>query len=262
MTASFTSEVNRLWQEQLEEWPLLRRNTVALAQCLTRDIKLPSGLSYRVQFNPARAISTGAAVDASSIAQRPCFLCAKNRPKEQRGLDVPQCPEFEILANPYPIFPGHLTIVSRHHKPQLVADAIEPLRQLSALLPGYILFFNGATCGASAPDHLHLQAVPQQYLPLLNTPQKLPFRWFSDLTQATDYDPEQFNILINQSGMVAIPRRIHRPSFYGTDEGQMLVSPAAIDLAGVIITPRREDFEAMNAEIVLELLRQTCYATI
>lgn len=43
------------------------------------------------------------------------------------------------------------------------------------------------------------------------------------------------------------PRKRHRPSCYGnTLDDEYLISPGALDMGGVIVTPRREDFEKLN----------------
>ncbi|MDE6121064.1 MAG: DUF4922 domain-containing protein, partial [Muribaculaceae bacterium] len=59
--------------------------------------------------------------------------------------------------------------------------------------------------------------------------------------------------------LVVIPRKKHRPSFYGTEgEGCMLLSPASVDMGGVFITPRREDFDKMDAEIIKKIFNELC----
>ena len=39
-----------------------------------------------IRHIPHRVLSTTAAVDAQSVAQRPCFLCAGNLPPEEEGM--------------------------------------------------------------------------------------------------------------------------------------------------------------------------------
>ena len=56
--------------------------------------------------------------------------------------------------------------------------------------------------------------------------------------------------------MVVFVRRKHRPNCYFADgDAQILVSPGAIDMGGLIITPREEDFEKMTAHIATNILR-------
>ena len=56
---------------------------------------------------------------------------------------------------------------------------------------------------------------------------------------------------------VVFLRKLHRPACY-TAEGdeQMLVSPGALDMSGLIITPRKEDFERMTPEIAVSILKE------
>lgn len=61
--------------------------------------RLNNGL--KLQFNPARMVSTGAKIDKATIAKRPCFLCKDNRPQVQ--ISLPFGEEFDILVNPFPI---------------------------------------------------------------------------------------------------------------------------------------------------------------
>ena len=100
--------------------------------------KLP--ISLHVQCNPARLVSTGAKVDKASIAARPCFLCATNRPEEQQSLDLNE--EFEWLVNPFPILTHHYTIAAKQHRPQRFLDAYEAMIQAAKALPEEYIVFN------------------------------------------------------------------------------------------------------------------------
>ena len=123
------------------------------------------GVQIKVQFNPGRLISTSAKVDAASIKERKCFLCAENLPPAQRG--IPCDGEYIVLCNPFPIFPEHFTIPSLHHTPQLIRDSFAALLRLTRELGSrYTVLYNGPRCGASAPDHLHFQAGNRSYLPI------------------------------------------------------------------------------------------------
>lgn len=117
-----------------------------------------------VQYNPERVRSATAFVDRSAVVARPCFLCQNNLPVEQLGISVLN--RYRLLCNPYPIAPYHFTIAERQHCPQQIAGRIDHLLALSELLPRYAVFYNGAHCGASAPDHFHFQALPATFLPL------------------------------------------------------------------------------------------------
>lgn len=59
--------------------------------------------------------------------------------------------------------------------------------------------------------------------------------------------------------LAVVPRKRHRPSFYGTEgEGCMLLSPASVDMGGAFITPRREDFERVDAALLERVFGELC----
>ena len=278
--------LDTFFETQIQEWATARKNHEDLSQVWCRELastKLPVAL--RVQCNPARLVSTGAKIDKASIAARPCFLCAKNRPAEQQSLDLNE--DFKWLVNPFPILPYHYTIASKEHRPQRFLDAYEAVIQTTKALPeAYIVFYNGPHCGASAPDHLHLQAgigagIPLvEYAKRLNTGIKLqalsPFGYLVyliDNAEKTDtfnrlyeslpipegeYEP-RMNIVAYRKGdkvsLLVIPRREHRPHYYNAEgDTKYLISPGALDMCGLIVTPRAEDYERLTAQKAADIL--------
>jgi len=119
---------------------------------------------FRVQYNAARVRSSAAKTDAASIAQRPCFLCKEHRPPTQKSVDWKG--RYEILQNPFPIFPQHLTIPTYEHTPQDIRGRWGDMLALAAEMPDFTVFFNGPKCGASAPDHMHFQAGSRHFMPI------------------------------------------------------------------------------------------------
>ncbi len=158
-----SADAEKLLNEQLNEWELARKNFEALKGVRNKDFDF-GGFKVRVQFNPARIQSTAAKVDAKSIQERKCFLCSGNLPSEQRGL--PFGTEYQILANPFPIFPKHFTIPTYAHVDQLILDRYADMLDLAKNLETYSIFYNGPKCGASAPDHAHFQAGNTGFMPL------------------------------------------------------------------------------------------------
>ena len=158
------SKAHALLEQQKGAWEMLRNGYDTLRTVRTRVFEF-DGFQIKVQFNPGRLISTVAKVDAASIKERKCFLCADNLPPAQRG--IPWDGEYLLLCNPFPIFPEHFTIPSVRHTPQLISDSfptlLNPTRDLGAR---YTVLYNGPKCGASAPDHLHFQAGNREYLPI------------------------------------------------------------------------------------------------
>ncbi len=231
---------------QLGSWPEAAERHRALAHVESRSIDV-FGQKVTVQFNPSRAISTAAKVDAASIAARPCFLCAANRPRQQSGL---AWKGYTILVNPYPIFRGHLVIAADSHTPQSLKGRTADMRELSRLLPGYTVLFNGARAGASAPDHMHFQAVPSEYV-------TVPRFCFSyELPEGAEPESDEMvNVLCTDGRITVIPRRAHRPSRYG----EITVSPASIDMGGTFITVRREDFERLDSDLLEEIVSDVTF---
>lgn len=155
--------VESLFREQLAEWPLAKQNYEALNKVLVRDIDL-GGCSVRIQFNPERMRSSAAKIDTKSIQERKCFLCPAHLPVEQKG--IPFGKDYQILVNPFPIFPMHLTVPVMDHIDQLIYDRFEDMLDLAEALEGFVVFYNGPKCGASAPDHMHFQAGNKGFLPV------------------------------------------------------------------------------------------------
>ena len=60
---------------------------------------------------------------------------------------------------------------------------------------------------------------------------------------------------------VVFPRWKHRPACYPTDNGtndtdSLMVSPGALDMAGLIINPRKEDFDKITANRAVDILKE------
>ena len=295
----YSETVDGLFEEQFRDWSLARDNYRQLDGVRVRKISF-TGYDIAVQYNPGRITSSAAKVDARSIEARPCFLCEKNRPKEQRG--VPFDGGYIILINPFPIFRRHLTIVSGSHTPQRISGSFSDMLNMAEALPGYVIFYNGPQCGASAPDHLHFQAGNKGFLPVesdMHNPDlciKVASSGGTDLWLWKDYgrgmmtmtgsdpvalvshftiffdryaltQPEKpepmLNILAFHSDGIwtvhIIPRRVHRPACYFAEgAGKILLSPAAVDLGGVYITPREEDFEKITAADISGIMKEVC----
>lgn len=268
-------EIIEFFELQLAEWPEVKARFAELQNVVAKDVDL-SEIRVKVTHNPARIRSSAAKVDKKSIAERPCFLCDKNRPAEQHHLDWRG---YKILVNPYPILPQHFTIVAKEHRPQNIADAVADMTSLAKMMPDFAIFYNGPACGASAPDHFHFQAVRRDALPMYNEWDRPAFPMgYIALTgdKATQQELDKVMRLLPREGgeieakvniyctmrdgepeIIILPRRKHRPDFYG-EEG-MLVSPASIDLAGVMVAARKSDFDKFNVQTITEIYHQLCY---
>src|SRR5215813_8446508 len=155
-----------LAEQQLTTWPMLRDAVAGLARVEYKRLRV-RGSEVLAQFNPQRIVSTAAKVDAAAIKQRPCFLCAENLPPEERGIAFGA--DFVALYNPFPVLPRHLVITSRQHIPQTIDGNFGTLLDLALDLGDeFFALYNGAACGASAPDHLHFQACERKLPPIIS----------------------------------------------------------------------------------------------
>jgi hypothetical protein len=291
--------VNELFDSQLKDWNLASVNYQLLSKVKTRAVDF-DGFRIFVQFNPERIRSSAAKVDAKSIHERPCFLCEKNRPAEQKGIQIGE--DLVILVNPFPIFNRHLTIPTNRHTDQRIKGNFGQMLFLAKVLPDFIVFYNGPECGASAPDHLHFQAGNRGFLPVETDFEKMKlvkiirenhrletWYWsgyhrgmltlrgereenvieaFLDIyNKLAEMQPGKsepmLNILAYFSGnkwvVHIIPRKLHRPTQYFAEEDKrILLSPASVDLGGVIIVPREEDFVKITAEDIIDIFSQVC----
>ena len=289
------SSISRFFNRQLEMWEDARHRFRDLKHVEVRQLSD----QLKVQFNPARIVSTGAKIDKHTLGERPCFLCERNRPKEQMTKQIDD--HFQLLVNPFPILPVHFTIPATKHQPQSIYRHYGEMHRLLSLHSELMVFYNGPKCGASAPDHLHFQAGTSGVLPLqtnwqrlsrnltdvisLNDEEKISVLRdflvpaFVIISKSEDSDEELFHRLYRSMPMrgdesepmmniiawrkgdefisVVIPREKHRPdAYFAEGEAQMMVSPGALDMAGLIITPREEDFCKINLDKATALLRE------
>lgn len=289
------SSISRFFNRQLEVWTDARHRFRDLKHVETRQFSD----QLKLQWNPARIVSTGAKIDKKTLGERPCFLCDKNRPKEQMSKQIDE--KFHLLVNPFPILPVHFTIPARKHQPQLIYKNYGEMHRFISLHSDLMVSYNGPKCGASAPDHLHFQAGTNGILPLqtnwqrlsrnltdiisLNDEEKISVvrdfivpafviisksaesdealfrRLYKAMPQRGDETEPMMNIISWRKGeefiSVVIPREKHRPeAYFAEGDAQFVVSPGALDMSGLIITPREEDFRKLTEEKALSLLQE------
>ena len=287
------SSLMRFFYRQLQTWDDVRRRYRDLEAVETREL-VADDFALVAQWNPARIRSTGAKIDAKSIAERPCFLCAENRPKEQMHRVVDG--NYELLVNPFPILPVHFTLPTLKHKPQRILPMYGEVLRLARRNADLTILYNGPYCGASAPDHAHLQVVNSGILPLQSSWQRLSRdlvevvrqgddegiwhvadypaaafvirshaielgeqlfkRLYDSLPLAAGHAEPMLNIIAWRQGddllSVVLPRRKHRPDCYG----ECMISPGAVDMGGLLITPREEDFRQLTPGLALDILHE------
>lgn len=284
-------EADSYFRRQLEVWHDTRRRYDELAHMEQRTLE--NGLV--LQHNPARIVSTGAKMDRETLAQRPCFLCLPQRPQEQLHRPcfdhyellvnpypiLPRHFTLPCLVHTPQHIRGHFTDLLRmarsltghlvfYNGPRCGASApdhlhfqagsrgVVPLerdlhRWLSAepflqsadeslsaytlegyACPGWVLFCRGNDAEAERVFHTCLAACPG--LSVVPEPGINLLAW-----QETD-----------ATVVVVLPRSKHRPASYPSP----LVSPGALDMGGLIITPRREDFERLTATAAAALIAE------
>ena len=156
-------DLDRFVCAQLSQWPLAKDNFDAVKSVKIKEMEV-NGLKIKAQFNPSRIISSVAKTDKASLEKRACFLCPEHRFPEQ--FCIPFEGRYDILLNPYPIFPDHLVIAASSHTEQSIWGRYEDILAMAETFPGYTFFYNGPKCGASAPDHHHFQACGNSLMPL------------------------------------------------------------------------------------------------
>lgn len=278
--------IDTLFEQQRETWPLLRDGEAALGGLQKKTLTSGSE-SVVVQVNPARRRSTQAKTDAKSVAARACFLCPENMPAEERGIafeDLVVMPNpFPVLPL-HTTIAGR-----EHLPQRIGGRVEMMLRLAEAIGPDLTVFYNGPRCGASAPDHFHFQAASADAIPILaQLPRRdgehsivahssfgrhmLVFggagladvgadieRAIGTLRQidsanAEPVDEPMLNLIAHfQEGRFAavlFPRAAHRPAcFFKTGGEQLTISPAVLEMCGILVTTEPDHFARVNAEV-------------
>jgi len=287
-----------LLSEQKETWRDLKHGYESLKDTKVREITC-NGFSVRVQRNPGRIRSTLADVGETSVNERPCFLCLSNLPEDQKGVLYRE--KFLVLCNPMPVFSGHFTIAHIVHQPQTILEHIDTFLQLMTDFgSNWSILYNGPRCGASAPDHLHFQAIPSGNMPIEkeitdekrriqivhidgvqvlrvedlgreliiiegNDPARMAdvFKQIvAELKKVCNTNNEpMMSIIGSHDGekwrLLVFPRAKHRPdAFFREGDAQVIVSPAVIEMGGVLVTPIERDFERLNASAVENIFEE------
>jgi hypothetical protein len=194
-----------------------------------------------------------------------------------------------------PVFSGHFTIAHIVHQPQSITEHIETFFHLmSDFGSNWSILYNGPKCGASAPNHLHFQAIPSGNMPIekeiTDDKRRMQIAHVDgvlvsrahgigrelivlegddpvDMASAfkrivvelkklsnTDNEP-MMNIIGFHDGqtwrLVVFPRAKHRAdSFFREGDTRVAVSPAVIEMGGVLVTPVARDFERLDVSAV------------
>lgn len=295
--------------EHMYDHELTLGGRAALQYGLLRDVKkrtlLIGDFEAILFFNPGRVHSVMADVSAKTLATRRCFLCPEGLESMQQtfvwGKDAKAGRNdydgtYAIRVNPFPIFAPHFTLSSVEHEPQQMRGHYADMLRLVHDMPEYTVFYNGARCGASAPDHMHFQAVKTGSLPMQvyvdihrQLPQFCPSaRWlhgtnlqemeqaffaevdiFAKKKQAPTCqqdlpprpDAADFNAISWWNGeynTVIQFRRQSRPAcFFAEDPNErILISPGAVEMSGVAIVTTEDSFQKLTADKLRDIITE------
>lgn len=292
-TEPLLPRIEALFAQQHVTWTTFREGEAALQHLQTKTLTL-GGERIIVQVNPARRRSTHAKVDAKSVAARRCFLCPENMPPEERGVAFE---DLVVLPNPYPVVPRHCTIAHREHRPQQLTGRVATFLRLAAAIgPEMAAFYNGARCGASAPDHFHFQASSAAEIPILAqlpaladrhqrmaqtnfgrsflafvSPNALDVEADIELAietlhrlENTNVEP-MFNLLAcyrdGRYIAVLFPRAAHRPACYlAKGPERIAVSPAVLEMSGILVVTDPQQFDRVDAATAEFIYKQVSIA--
>lgn len=294
-------KAHALFEDQKSSWPQLGTNWEKLGAARLRRFDF-DGFTIQVQNNPKRIVSSAAKVDKTSIKNRQCFLCAQNRPTEEKNVWVGV--DYEILCNPFPIFKEHFTIPKAEHTPQVIGSEFLRFLDLSRELPDLVVFYNAPSCGASAPDHMHFQAGNRGFMPIedelraITTKHGRTLKHYPELTVTAVEDGLRRFVLLEsmekavlngafkhilafvrtlQPGeepminmlsyysdgwqILVFPRERHRPwQYFAEGAKNILLSPASVDMGGMLITPLEKDFNKITREDIQDIFSQVTYS--
>jgi hypothetical protein len=186
-----------------------------------------------------------------------------------------------------------MTIAFRDHVPQVLEGRINDLCRLArALGPEMFVIYNGPRCGASAPDHMHFQSCQSKDVPLFvqlpvdaHKDQVVPCTtWgrnmlvcsFKQAEQAQDciqsiisalkdLTAEQSEPMINIVALyrndryiiILFPRAKHRSAcYFAQPQQQILISPAAVEMAGIIVVANVNHFDRVDETVVLDMYKE------
>lgn len=290
-----------LLHEQQKSWKTAGDNYLALENVKSKVLDFDT-FKIKVQFNPARLVSSAAKVDEKSIQERKCFLCSKNLPEEQKAL--PFGLNYQVLVNPFPIFPEHFTIPIIEHQDQRILSRFEDMLDMAKALDQFTIFYNGPKCGASAPDHAHFQAGNRGFLPIEKewkvVDQELIYMkpglslyvlknylrntlvieaeskegsicLFEKIYQLLEVKPGEDEPMLNlltwyEDGWwitCIFPREKHRPTCYFAEgDANLLISPASVDMGGVLITPLEKDFDKITAGDIQAIFKEVVISDV
>jgi Domain of unknown function (DUF4922) len=285
----FRARVRGMLAQQLETWPMLRVGAAGLAEVQYKKLIVRNS-DVLAQFNPKRIVSTTARVDSATIGQRPCFLCPENLPPEEKGIEfgedfIALCNPFPVLRDHLVVTARHhipqaiegnfgvLLDLSRelgadwftvYNGPKCGASAPDHLhfqacsREILPIIRDIDRWDRTPIQSSSAVDTFTLREYRVNSIIARSSDREALIGWFDRLlgwlAGESDEEP-MINLIVTSDEMgltvIVFPRSRHRPScYYAEGDAKLTVSPAAIDLGGVLVVPQADHFERISAQDV------------
>lgn len=288
-----------LWEQQYAGWQTMRERYRALRQVRTRSFRLDGG-RFEVQFNPARIRSSAACIDSRSLEERKCFLCDPQLPPEQRRLPFGSdywlmVNPFPIFPRHFTIpLRSHLPqrIAGRYAGLLEMARCLDRFvlfyngPRCGASAPDHTHFQAGSKGFLPVERGWRDRAepvpceVPDACVYVLRRVVNKAFFWESGTAAAAETvfnrlyallplpdgdDEPMLNLLVWREAdrwvTGLFPRTLHRPSCYSAaGEKNLLLSPASVDMGGVLVLPRESDFEKITESDIRQVFGEVCPA--
>jgi hypothetical protein len=278
-------QVKKLLDNQLHTWQVVQDNYAALdfvqirrIECLGREVLL--------QFNPKRIRSSAAKVDKASLEARPCFFCY--RPKEQESviynsdfeilvnpypifqehLTIPLLRHERQQVKPYM---GTMLDLAKslpsftifYNGPKCGASAPDHMHFQAGTREGFPVIQNWIReekkiIWEKNGVNLYMNSyISPTTLFLVSKDREGVLELFERLYDLLEIKQEEYepriNLLtwVNQEEWIIclFPRESSRPScYYAEENDKILISPAAVEMSGLFITPLESDFLKVTAK--------------
>lgn len=280
---------------QKQTWPPFAIACRNLTGAKTRNVHC-GDYSVTLQHNPARAASGGAPVDPESIRKRPCFLCAENRPADQQAILYRNqflilCNPAPIFDRHFTVASlkhttqdivssvGSLLQIARDASPDYALFYNGPACGASApdhlhfqMIPADALVFldslqtKPAKCSGLTVREIEAARLDRSIVILESPDEDRLSRNFASFMSVAQTilaigDEAPVNVFCSYRKdcwrLTIFLRRKHRPdAYYAAGDDRIFVSPGAIDMAGVIVIPRRIDFERLDGDALRSIYRE------
>lgn len=292
--APLITDPEQLYISLLENFKVAQTNFLNLRKALYRKLQGDHFL-LKLQYNPERIRSTAAQIDEKTLKERKCFLCPAHLLPGQKGVPygsrytifinpypifdrhftipdqshIPQLIEGRFgdmlrLAKDFPCYtlfyngPRCGASAPDHFHFQMASQGVMPvekeienwtvLQNNPSYQIGTIENYLRKIIILKSNQRIVLENLFLQILSLLR--KNIPSEPEPMINLLCWYTSSHWNVII-------FPRRGLRPrQFYAAGEDKILFSPGCVDFAGLLVTPRKEDYNRYTPELLEELFGQ------